>query len=336
MIDISKALNSTSIPKMRIVWQAAGFVTTTIGSSIIECNLEVSHMDDLLTIPVLQSDDSVRNLIIDTGASGAIFFDPSTDESTSSGIDFQQTSIGDLRPHSQASLSCSPAVQMLTAPVSGRPRFPDLFNVADGILGLGGRGFKSYRSFLFDEHAPKWSTVSITVPSELKKEGRPAAKMIITTSALRNAAGSFVPVISDYYWAAGADGMKIGTSYIQHPSNMAIIFDTGSNHFGASPGMIDIVTKAIKANGCKDPLVLELSNPKTGKSVHVSFRSEDYALDEKCNELAIAQIDQSRFGDLSGREVLIVGTRGLRSKTISLYRGTASMNADLYLSVDIN
>ena len=169
-------------------------------SAVIECSLELSHVDDLLTIPV---DQSNLYLILDTGAAGAVFFDPNSGETGTSSIAFQQARIARIRPHGKAALACSPSVQLLESPVSGRPNPEDLMKVADGIVGLGGRGFGNpSSSFLYADHAPKWSTVSITVPSKQKLNG---GNMKIFSRSFRTTIGQTVPVISDYYWAAGAE-----------------------------------------------------------------------------------------------------------------------------------
>ncbi len=290
-----------------------------------------------MTIPVTRSDGSLLQLIVDTGAAGAVFFDSRARTLGPNALTFQQASIGQIRRHGTISLECSPT-QALGPSVIGKPVPSDLADVADGILGLGGPGFSDFNShqpsFLYSDQAPKWTHVSVSVPLDLKTG---SGSLGFHTRRLRTTIGQSVPVISDYYWAAGADSIALGDRILHAAPKTAIIFDTGSNFFGASRGIAPKIIDAIKKGNCRDPLTMKLtpqSDPVKRDPVTITFGPDSYTLNGDCTDLAIGEIDQSQFGDLANHEVIIVGTRGLLGRTVSLNRQSSSKRGGLYLTLN--
>jgi hypothetical protein len=180
-------------------------------------------------------------------------------------------------------------------------------------LGIAGRGFTDRPSFLFSSDAPDWTYVAIHMTSS---EG-----YLIFGSGEDKTNEGRVPVVSDYYWAADILSISIGGSKIDR-QNVVVIFDTGSNYFGVSRGILRSLITKIQDKECRDELMLQMTD-----SVHVSFAPEVYTRNGQCDDLAISEIDQSRFGDLASREVIIVGTRGLRGKTLIINRDSSKKDS---------
>ena len=280
------------------------------------CPLVSSRMDGLLTVPVTQPDGSLLYLIVDTGAAGPVFFGPAAPAAAGTSlapIEYQQGEVGAVHPHivagSGMSLACDLRLALPNA-VIGEPSPPDLRDVADGILGLGGPGFGESSSFLYSKNAHPWSSVSITIPSTMTGPALHFRKQHLRTTVSQS-----VPVVSDYYWAADLNGIRVGDEPIAGLSNMVVVFDTGSNFFGLSPELLDKLRAAVVKSGCVKPISISLQS-----NVNLSFGPEQYTIERNCNDLAMAAIDRSRLGDLAQKNVLIVGTRGLEGKTLNLHR----------------
>jgi hypothetical protein len=293
------------------------FVIAWAEASIM-CPLVSSRMDGLLTVPVAQPDGSYLHLIVDTGAAGPIFFGPAAPVGPSlASIEYQQGEIGSVRPHilagSGLSLACDLRLAIPNA-VIGEPTPLDLRDVADGILGLGGPGFGERSSFLYSNKAVPWSSVGITIPSAMTGPALHFRKQNLRTTVSQS-----VPVVSDYYWAADLNAIRVGDQPIQGLSDMVVVFDTGSNFFGLSPPLLDKLREAVVKSGCVKPISITLQS-----NINMSFGPEQYTIERNCNDLAMAAIDRSRLGDLSHKNVLIVGTRGLEGKNLNLHRQSST------------
>jgi hypothetical protein len=211
--------------------------------------------------------------------------------------------------------------------MDGIPSDKDLSGVADGILGIGGPAFSS-PSFLFSPNAPKWALVSVTVPLHVTEAG----KLGLHRRLVRRTISQAVPLVSDYYWAGGLDSMSFGASAIPTGEQPAVVFDTGANFFGMSRGLLGRVKAAIAEHGCDKELKIGVTSQ--GEPVTITFGPEHYLIEGDCGSLAISQIDQTQLGDLAHRDVMIVGTRGLRGKTISLHKQSSSKQPRLFLTIN--
>ena len=299
-------------------------VIGTIHGSSIECPLLASSVDDLITVAVRGDDGATLQLIVDTGAAGVVLFSQEASPSIDHAVTFQGANIGHLRHHNRGlTLLCAPQLPVgASSALEGDPQPSDLRNVADGILGLGGRGFTTNPSFLFSSEAPKWSEVTIHV---FENGGGHLSFRLEQVPEIRG-----IPTVSNYYWAVALTGIRIGSTHVpssDHQAGTIVIFDTGSNFFGASSRLFASLIQAIGESNCNEPLTLVLA-----LSEEITFPAKSLTLEDgKCDKLAIAQVDQSRFGDVADRQVIIVGTRGLRGKSISLIKGTSKAGQSVYL-----
>ena len=302
----------------------------------IICPLLPSWEDGLLTLTLRRGDKKYR-LIADTGSGERILFSRNAAANGDTVFGFQQMNIGIVDPHDHTSpaglLECSENVSLDDELIGSVDENNDITDVADGILGLG--PFKlggSFVPFLFSPSSPQWSSISISIPSS-PKDG--AGKLtFFNHPSLVQPPINFIPVVSDYYWAVAVE--HISTLDIVQP--IVAIIDSGSNIIGLSGGIYERVRDHVQNNLCKTKSDLEIEfQGSGGNSFAIHIRPDQYLLGNSCDDLAISRIDSSRFGDVSNKQVVILGTRSLAGMNVGIHRsGLGSENAGVPFYVSLN
>lgn len=282
------------------------------------CPLQRSRKDELLTVQYQPDPGRILDLIIDTGSGGTILFDHSANgiRDTVRSVGFQGNRIGLVHSHNRGSLVCQGLHLDVTSPDLTTGNNRDLETVADGILGLGQRALREDGALplLFSPSAPEWCSVYIS-QNDIR---------FVADQHLRGALNYF-PLVSQYYWATHLGSLLVGSAELVTRST-AVVFDTGSNFFGFSETLFVHVTEGLSKNSCNDDLVLNIHGQE------VRFMPEEYLVAGSCGDFAIGKIDPSPLGDLSGSEVMIVGTRGLRNHEFGIHKRTSSRNDVLSIS----
>lgn len=273
----------------------------------IECPLR-SNADELLLIGT--------ELIVDTGSADTILLGGSGMVESLGRIEYQGLSFREARASRPVVIEgCSAPLLVPRAHeaemLGGRP-------MGKGILGLGRE--KLGDSMLFSPELAAWNTLSIQVAPT-------GGGMLILKDANLRPVKPTLTLNSMYYWSTDLNEIHIGTFPVKPTRKTAVIFDTGSNYFGISPGLYETVTEALLKDDCHPQLTLTVKST-TGEHVKLSYNSNIYAQDPApelrygtCS-LAIGKIDQRNFGDLANHDIVIIGTRGLKGKTLNIHKSS--------------
>lgn len=298
----------------------------------IICPLLPSWEDGLLTLTLRRGDKQYR-LIADTGSGERILFSRNAANGDTV-FGFQQMNIGVVNPHDHTSpaglLECSEDVSLDDELIGSVDENNDITDVADGILGLGPLKLGgSFVPFLFSPSSPQWSSISISIPSS-PKDGAGKLTFFNHPSLVQ----PLIPVVSDYYWAVAVE--HISSLEIAQP--IVAIIDSGSNIIGLSSGIYERVREHVQNNLCQTKSDLEITFQDNGENiVPIQIRPDQYLLGSSCDDLAISRIDSSRFGDVSNKQVVILGTRSLAGMNIGIHRsGLGSKNAVVPFYVSFN
>jgi hypothetical protein len=306
---------------MRFVFALAGLQISA--ATVVTCPLVASRFDNLLVVPVtLQSNSQRKEFIVDTGSAGPLLFDSSDSDRPNEAItEFQGAQIGTVKQHQVLTLACEPEIS-ITHSVAGAPNPRDLSGVADGILGLGGPGFGVDNSFLFSQSTPTWNVASVSI-----SQGLASGTLKLSLQNIRPNKSRLLPLVSKYFWAVEVSSIGIGSHALILTNPTTAVFDTGSNFFGLSPQLYKEFISMLKLTNCQERILLNLVG-----EIQVVFEPSTFTLDNECMNLAISQIDQTKLGDISNHEVMVVGTRGLAGKAISLIR--TSNEGSSYLQIN--
>ena len=265
-----------------------GIFAVGVRATFVECPLAFNDQELLVMVGPIA-------MIVDTGSSETIVFGKAG--SSEYFVDYQDMHLGVSPLGSVAFNGCSaPLVVPHVSQSEG--------GLGGGILGLGRA--KLGNAFLFSQDAPRWKTMSITVDKN-------KSMFVLLDSNLR--VGEFLlPVNSQYYWSTPLESITVADARLL--GTTSVIFDTGSNFFGLSPGIYKSITDAIIRDGCKSDLVLEFGG------VTLAYPPSVYSINASKCQLAIGEINQEKFGDLSNQEIVIIGTRGLMGKTINIHKSS--------------
>jgi len=299
----------------------------------IVCPLLPSWEDGLFTLLLRQGDQTLQ-LIADTGSAETVLFTKNSTlgrSSTSTFFDYQHMTVGLISEHNPVSgfLDCSGGAAIrVSDPLIGKiDKFNDITDVADGIIGLGPLklGADRHVPFLFSPDLPNWSSVTISIPSSPKENG----EMTFFTSPL-DINLNLLPLASQYYWAVEVSYIP----FLDFPAPTIAILDTGSNFIGLSKGIFDRLKDLIKNRFCtgNDPFVIHFKGGN--KLAPLSLSREKYLLSDSCDDVAISEIDSSHFGDISDREIIILGTRALAGTTIGIHKSGELYESTFFLSLN--
>ena len=284
-------------------WVWLGWALKDAAWASSSCALEFNH-DQLLVVKSTEA-----TLVVDTGASNSVVFEEGGKQrsrpisSASKKVQYQEISVEANESDRKIQLVCWPKPVEIGNVLVSTGGLGGPMNV-EGILGLG------------RAHTTPWTSFSVQVPADAGETGT----LILTTSHLRPVPPSnLLPLCSHDYWATTLVGLKIGAQPIVLPGGpTAVVFDTGSNFFGLSSALFKVVS--IDLSGCPAPTLTVI----LAGGVELVYESSSYSEDPECGSLAVGEIDQKSLGDLAHGEVFVVGTRGLRGKTLSIFKSAKS------------
>jgi hypothetical protein len=126
---------------------------------------------------------------------------------------------------------------------------------------------------------------------------------------------------------------------------ISVIFDTGSNYFGATSG----IYKDMKDSPCGSFIHLTIPaynrndpNPLDSPfNIRFPFKEQllsDRSNANECVDTYIEKLDQTNFGEIKDDHIIIIGTMGLRGKTITAYPMdvSAPKRGEFFLSIEDN
>ena len=309
----------------------------------------------LATDPLLDTSPYVVEMIVDTGAKDSIIMDPRIPATMMSSTQLAQN----LIPYQFAQFSvtqhgtnqsplvtvgCNVPIQIPENSLAMAPALKqDLGETIKGILGFNQDKFRDNNVLFLLNSVPDWYSVAIHVPSVLQPHTRSDASITINRKvgpgSLRknDNAGPYLHVNSKHYWSTVITRLKmIGENgnevIITAPDGkqFSVIFDTGSNYFWATSGIWNQIDDAISA-GNKGFVIdtkaySDINTDSDPFDVSLRFPSDETGdFDKNLNrDFTVQRIDQSRFDDLAKHEILVVGTLGLRGKTLRIFAKDSS------------
>lgn len=269
--------------------------------------------DELMTVPVRVGNE-IEELVVDTGSFSNVVLGKHirTTHAKMTPLLFQQVHIN------HAVISRQP-VEMQC----GHDEFlklnskifvaPEKINGVKGIL-----GFSLERLRGFD-----WHRIEIALP-EIGSPDQPKLTIYEDENSMADVWDKKNPVNSNYYWSFRILELRISHQVIHLSQPTSVIFDTGSNYFGFSENLFNAIEPLLRSN-CGGSVIAVDSM----EFDHVPVRES-----EECRP-ALFLVDPSRFaGDLKQQEIVIIGTRGLRGKTLTLHKHRSTKDDVYYLSVN--
>jgi hypothetical protein len=211
-----------------------------------------------------------------------------------------------------------------------------------GIVGLGQDILVNPNNFLWKRFS-EFGAVSVRIPSLLQPRVPSDALLSVydKTDAVRIPGynGPLMKTNSDRYWSTQVSSIAIGNVAVTGGGNISVVFDTGSNYFGATSGIYD----SLKNAACGTDIQINVDAFSRDDSIHLEnplnllFPLKGTSSNGKCDTY-IEKLDQSGFGEISNGHVIIVGTLGLRGKTVTIYplRSSSPKRGEFYLSIRDN
>jgi hypothetical protein len=317
--------------------------------SVIVCKLGISR-DQLLTFPIRSgyptdplSVDSpyVVDMVVDTGATHDLIFDPrvqaekrnSYSVSPDGGEIKFQTFVVEQRGFNTVpfiTVACNvPVIIPQSSVTMAAALKQDPGEPIQGIVGFNQDSLRDKTLFLTNA-MPDWKSLAIEFPPVLQPGSGSNAMVIMKQSGnIRgNTEGPYMHVNSKHYWSTVVTELKVGNDAVIDPpkgKKITVVFDTGSNYFGASAGILNAIQDAI-ADG-KLGLTIEtaayedIDTDSKPYPVTMRFPSNSMGNFEKTlnRNFIVEKIDQSGFDDLATHEIILIGTRGLRGKKMSIF-----------------
>lgn len=325
------------------------FVASTVDQPVIVCPLGISR-DQLLTLqirsgyptdPLSVSSPYVVRMVVDTGAKHDLIFDPRIQAEKrnrysvapdGSEIQFQSFVVEQRGVNTVPfiTVACSvPVVIPQSSVTMAAALKQDPGEPIQGILGFNQDALRDNTMFL-TQAIPDWKSLSIHVPAVLQANKGSDAMVMIKKSGLMRGTndGPYMHVNSRHYWSTFITKLRIGDDKVIDPpagKKITVVFDTGSNYFGATDGILDAIQDAI-ADG-KLGLTIDLlayrdiNTDSVPMPVAMKFPSDSRGkFPEKLyGNFIVEKIDQSGFDDLAKDEIILIGTRGIRGKTLNIF-----------------
>jgi len=319
---------------------------------ILVCSLTVTG-DQLLSLsvgggsvgdPLSTAPPYIVNMVVDTGAKHSLIFDPripaqkqSTYSISPDGNEIKfQNFVVEKRGVNTVSLMTNACNFPVAIPQSSvemaAPMKPDLGEPIQGLVGLNIDAISEKNLFITRPFGDDLKSISIKIPTVLqpgvRNEGVLVVKRKGSGSIRGEYNGPYMHVNSRHYWSTIVTKLKVGErTVITAPDGklISVVFDTGSNYFGVSEGLLADVQEAIRDG--KVGFVIETMaylDPNTdSKPMPVSMRFPSDSFGSFTKDLSqgfvVEKVDQSQFDDLAQSEIVVIGTRGLRGKTLSIF-----------------
>ena len=332
------------------------FGTVDPPEQILGCSLTVTG-DQLLSLPVgaggvgdplSTAQPYIVNMVVDTGAKHSLIFDPRIPSQKRSSYSISpdgnevkfQTFVVEKRGVNTVPLSTTACNFVATIPQGSiemaAPLKPDYgLEAIQGLVGLNLDAINGNSLFLTRPFEAIRS-ISIKFPSVLQPGVTSDGMMLIKSKkfAIRGAYdGPYFHVNSRHYWSTIVTKLTIGKNkgnadiVIPAPpgKNIAVVFDTGSNYFGVTDGLYADVQEAIRDGnaGFIIEMMRYFDTNTDSKPTPVSMKFPSDSMGNFNKDLIqgflVEKIDQSQFDDLANFEIVVIGTRGLRGKTLSIF-----------------
>ena len=295
--------------------------------SFIQCPLVITG-DQLLALTITNgltgSEEQVRDLIVDSGSEHNAIFDSSAPMTPAhrgslrfqGGLNVEEMGVNDGY---FGTVKCEPYLDIMKGEfVIGSPSSTGGVPL-QGTIGLGQDVLVNPKNFLW-RRFEQLAAVSVAIPLSLQPGFPGEARLTVfgdTSAPGYN--GPFMKVNSSRYWSSRVIKLIVGGTTIGDNRGISVVFDTGSNYFGATTGIYDDLKKA--ACGSK----IEVITPAFSRDSTRPLDSPFYLTfpfkndgPEDCDTFVEA-LNPEGFGEISGDEVLIIGTLGMRGKTLSIY-----------------
>lgn len=284
----------------------------------IRCSLNLNP-DELLTVPAVIGDSESREMVLDTGSFTNVVFGTqkrmAENNISPTELQFQILNVKKaFRSNQSVALQCERGRTVPMPPTVFRAMQEPPSGLIGGIVAFSPKTLAK----------EKWAQVAVSFPP-LGENISPS----LTFHSESNTHGVQIPLNSYHYWSFRITSIRLGDTGILLTKPTSVIFDTGTNYFGVSPGLWQSVTLSLGQACTATSIVLGTEEtPDPLEFLHVPL------MEGATCAPAVFHIDQSRFaGALSHHEIILIGTRGLRGKTLSLHKHTGK-DPEFYLSLN--
>lgn len=290
-----------------ILWYCVlGYVTSSV-----TCPLELDH-DELPTLS-MQIGGKTRHMVVDTGSFNHVLFESSHSVSghlRTEPLLFQSLPKSHGMRSSQPLIGqCGPGDVHFGSDIIVTQKW---YNSIQGILGLS--------PMVLEHVSVEWYSASISLPTNsggtLSFNPNPGERD-----------PSWFRANSKHYWAAPISSLNVAGQVIELNKPTSVIFDSGSNFYGFTSGLVEEVRRIV--HGCQGTEIAMVSGDTPIRFLHTPIQGT-------CTP-AIFQVDQLRFaGHLGTNEIVIIGTRGMRGKTVNLHKSSMNDNAPPVYYISVN